>query len=226
MSVSVVVPFNRDGAQRERNWTWLRARYERIYPEWEIVEHGCEGEWSKGRAVNAAAKIAGGDVFVIADADVVVAGYVLHHAVGALARGPFWVVPHGKVYRLTDTATADLVEGRLLPPPSALPQGPLARSPRLGPAGGGFVVVTREAFRAVGGLDERFIGWGGEDISFARALDILVGPHTRLRAPCWHLWHESMRPLSGRASRVNEALASRYLDAANDPTLMAEVVKR
>jgi hypothetical protein len=49
--------------------------------------------------------------------------------------------------------------------------------------------MPREAFEAVGGWDERFRGWGGEDHSAMRAVDTLYGPHKTLPGQVLHLWH-------------------------------------
>ena len=50
------------------------------------------------------------------------------------------------------------------------------------------LVVHREAYEAVGGHDERFLGWGSEDQAFALALTVLVGqPLRQARADCLHL---------------------------------------
>ncbi len=56
--------------------------------------------------------------------------------------------------------------------------------------GGGSVVITREAFERIGGMDESFIGWGGEDNEFwERAQTCKVWPYGYL--PIVHLWHPS-----------------------------------
>lgn len=50
-------------------------------------------------------------------------------------------------------------------------------------------IMPREAFITVGGMDERFRGWGGEDRAFLMALDHLWGPHQNLPGQILHLWH-------------------------------------
>jgi hypothetical protein len=53
---------------------------------------------------------------------------------------------------------------------------------------GGSVAVARDAFFAIGGYDEAFVGWGGEDNEFwQRALTRKVWPYAYL--PIAHLWH-------------------------------------
>ena len=55
---------------------------------------------------------------------------------------------------------------------------------------GGSVAVARQAWEAIGGFDEEFIGWGGEDIEFwDRCLTRNVWSHGYL--PIVHLWHEA-----------------------------------
>jgi hypothetical protein len=60
--------------------------------------------------------------------------------------------------------------------------------------GGGSLAITRDAFLAIGGLDESFVGWGGEDVEFwERAQTLRVWPYGYL--PLVHLWHD---PQSGK----------------------------
>lgn len=54
--------------------------------------------------------------------------------------------------------------------------------------GGGSVAISRDAFARIGGMDESFIGWGGEDNEFwERAQTLRVWPWAGL--PLVHLWH-------------------------------------
>jgi hypothetical protein len=55
---------------------------------------------------------------------------------------------------------------------------------------GGSVAISREAYFAIGGFDESFIGWGGEDNEFwERAATRRVWPYGYI--PIVHLWHPS-----------------------------------
>ena len=64
---------------------------------------------------------------------------------------------------------------------------------------GGSVAVARGAFEAIGGFDEQFIGWGGEDNEFwDRCLTRKVWDYACL--PMIHLWHaaqEGKRAVNG-----------------------------
>ena len=54
--------------------------------------------------------------------------------------------------------------------------------------GGGSIAIARDAYFAIGGFDESFIGWGGEDNEFwERATTRRLWPYGYL--PLVHLWH-------------------------------------
>ncbi|HRW64689.1 MAG TPA: galactosyltransferase-related protein [Candidatus Competibacter sp.] len=55
---------------------------------------------------------------------------------------------------------------------------------------GGSIAITREGYERIGGFDEAFVGWGGEDNEFwERAHTLKVWPYGYLSLV--HLWHPS-----------------------------------
>jgi len=53
---------------------------------------------------------------------------------------------------------------------------------------GGSVAITREAYDTIGGFDESFVGWGGEDLEFWERAETRRA--TRFGyLPMIHLWH-------------------------------------
>jgi hypothetical protein len=72
--------------------------------------------------------------------------------------------------------------------------------------GGGSICITNEAFLGIGGFDERFVGWGGEDNEFwERAATRRVYPYGYL--PLVHLWHA---PQAGKQQRSQAEGVSLY----------------
>jgi GT2 family glycosyltransferase len=71
---------------------------------------------------------------------------------------------------------------------------------------GGSLAVDRDVYLALGGMDEAFIGWGGEDNEFwERALTRRVWAFGYL--PMIHLWHPSQpgkRAVDGRGATTAE----------------------
>lgn len=224
MDTSICVPLTLDGAERERNWNFLQVRYERLYPDWEVVVGHQAEPWSKGAALCDAVERSRGEALVIADADMMVRPEVLPEAVASLNEAA-WVVPHGRVYRLSDEITERVIAGDVSEPERVSPQW-VVRRPYTGVRGGGLVVLTRKAWETVGGIDPRFIGWGGEDLSFGRALHTLCGPVLRWRHIAWHLWHRDQAIRARRrGSPENEALAGRYRTAFGNPEAMRAIVE-
>lgn len=218
MTVSVLVPFGSSCEWRIRAWGWVRDRYRRLHPDWEVVVGGCDDEWSKGGAVEAAYQRANGDALVLADADSFIDAAVLVESVELLADHQ-WVVPHTRVRRLTRKATRAVLDGAKPHPHQ------LARSAYVGVVGGGITVLRRSAYETVGGIDPRFEGWGGEDISFGWALETLVGEPRRLDGDLYHLWHPHAAPRR-RGTPASEALAGAYRDARGDLAAMGALVAR
>lgn len=213
--VTVVVPRSPGTCDhRDRNWGWLRARWEHHHPDWQVREAPDPGPgWSKGRAVHAAVADLDGTLLV-ADADSFPDPAAARTA-ARLADRYGWAVPFNQVRRLTEAATDTLVAG----PPDGIPpdtRAALARGAyRPGP-GGGIVAVTREAWDTVGGIDPRFEGWGGEDLAFGWALATLVGPLVRVPGPLWHLWHPPIRDKRPHSAE----LADRYRCGFGSPRLI------
>lgn len=227
---ALLVPFRfGDDTHRERAWAYVRGWYQQRHPGFRLIVGECRhGEpWSKGRALQRAfERIYSERVIVVADADVLVSPGVLEGCVQVVASGErAWAQPHDTVYRLSRSATVALIRRGADAVIKPLGTPSLERRKHAAAHGGGILVTTVDAYADVGGIDPRFVGWGGDDISFARALDTLVGPCARSAAPLWHLWHpRAERRPGNRASEASEDLAARYLVASGNVDAMRKIV--
>lgn len=212
-SVSVIIPWAPGCAHRERALGWVRERWEETGHQ--VLLGQLEDEaWCKARAVAAALPNASGDVLVVADADCWTDGWA--EAVDAVTAGAPWAIPHGKVHRLSEAATARVLAGE--PPSERMPH---AQAPYQGMAGGGMVVLRRDLYEQVP-LDGRFAGWGQEDESWALALHRMAGRPWRGRAPLWHLYHPPQERMSRRwGSPEGRELALRYRRARTPAAMRA-----
>jgi hypothetical protein len=201
MRLSILVPFRDADGTRTRAKDWIVARWQHFYPEAEFILAPDDGvdPFNKSMAVNAAAKKATGDTFVILDADSWIPIDTMALAFRRLElAGNRWVVPARRSFRLTQGYSEQLLA--LDPTTEKLP--PLINSRATVEQAGGVVgfchIVPREAFEAVGGMDERFRGWGGEDSCFVKALDVVWGQHIKVQGTVMSLWHARPRGVGGR----------------------------
>lgn len=147
-----------------------------------LAKDGVPAGWHKAWAYNVGARLARGSILVFQDADVCVPdGYAAEvvraiddrgYGAASLQRFLFYLNPHDteRVYR--DQAL----------PQTAIP-GMVFQNWK-----GGTIAVARDAFLALGGFDEGFVDWGGEDDEFYDRC-AQVGHCRAGYLPFVHLWH-------------------------------------
>lgn len=198
------VPFRSDGGQRDRLWRACRARWLNLIPEAVIVASDQPGEpFNRSAARNRTAE---GRKQV----DAAVA-----HATrtGCLTFAHTWRAGLGQA------ATEDVLAGA---DPASVERQEWDRN-----TFSGCYAVPRSLWNAVGGFDERFLGWGGEDLAFMKACGALGGVD-RVPGTIHHLWHPRSRAEQEEQPHyaANWALYERYLTAGRNPAAMREVLSR
>ena len=262
--ISILVPFHCPDAsnQRAKNWRWLKKYWKAQLPGAEIIM-GEDKEsirrpsipFSKSVAVNNAAKKATGDVFVIVDADGYISAQSIILCASRIRRArdreqKLWFIPYRQFYRLTKEAAKRVLDSDPAKP-YHYPTPPGAKhvqndsGSRYGHWwGAGIQIMPREAFEEVGGWDERFRGWGGEDHAAMQAMDTLYWRHKTLPGQHLHIWHpmlsdddgEGKEDSSGwvgwkyrvwnnqKTSGANDKLSTRYYGANGHPRRMRKLV--
>lgn len=194
MDVVILVPWRGGDELREQSYRVVRPYLNSL--GWPIFEGDSDGLWSRGAALNAAAAEAGAwDVAVIADADTI-PPQGLDAAVSAAHAAGGGIRPHDHLYRLTPSGSLRVATDGLagLREHHILDEYP----------GGGLMVVSRIAWDAVGGFDERFVGWGHEDSAFGIQL-VVKASWDQLPGAAYHLWHPDS-PKRTREYAVNAKL--------------------
>jgi len=131
---------------------------------------------------NVGAQFAKGDVMVLHDNDMLVPQDYAAWILDRMAMGYDVINPKRFIFYLGQKHTEQVFANQATP----LDGAPEAIVQNL--EGGGSVAITRAGFDEIGGMDEAFIGWGGEDNEFwDRAQVLRMWPWAGL--PLVHLWH-------------------------------------
>lgn len=218
MRVRLLVPRRSDGGHRDRLWAFCKRYWAQERPAWEIVEGQHEkGSFNRSAALNSAA--AGEwDVAVILDADTILDIEPIERAIDIAHDTGRLVLPFTVRCLVGRSGTRKILDGWM---------GNWERfvTARQKPSDAyvyvsGCQVIPRALWEAVGGFDERFESYGGEDDAFHAATIALTGHDARedrLPGNAWHLWHaHSPDATKAPARKLVRALAERYTDCAWD----------
>jgi hypothetical protein len=78
-----------------------------------------------------------------------------------------------------------------------------------------------DVWQTVGGMDERFAGWGCEDVALEAAVHTLHGATWRCAQPAIHMWHNWQ---GKTADPANHPLWERYGQARGDMAAMTALL--
>lgn len=178
MIVRYVVPWRPDGGARDKLWAFCRQMWAREVPEANWAESPSpKGPFNRAAAINAGARGAW-DVLVVADADVFVAGEQLREAIARAYATEHFTLPYSVFCGLNKETTEAVLAGTWRPGQQGIRYRSINHVSSI-------LAIPRAVWDGTGGFDERFIGWGCEDVEFARR----AGVKHRIEGIVWHLWH-------------------------------------
>lgn len=198
MDVSVLIPWRTDHGPRQSALDFLLPLWEETGAEICIGEDPGPGPFNCSRAQNRAFRVATHDKLVMFGADQLPDHAALKAAEVRLDSEPWFPLFDQTSYYSADS-TARILSGK-----------PLQVEPfeHLVPFCTGVVALSRASYLEVGGMDERFAGWGMEDAAFRQTLFNVFGGSMPYPATLRCLWHpEGDR---GKASDQNWNLIREY----------------
>lgn len=157
----------------------------------EYLHLRASGHFNKAWAVNVGVvqRAAGAELVCVLDGDVLVdRDFVARNVARFGVRGVQAHLPYRDALCLDEASSSHAVAARVLHGRPLVPQDEL-RGVVLRRPPGHCVWVRRGLFERVGGFDERFEGWGGEDLDLVFRLDV-VGAVDRYADPLLHLFHD------------------------------------
>jgi hypothetical protein len=205
-----------DGGQRDRVWEFCRGWWQSTLPYPIYEGHHDEGDYSMAVASNRAYELAcegtpDWNVALYFGADYILDSHM--HAIHALdisLRKRCLTFAHDRQYRLEEDETEAVLDGATPYPGSEkVHRNSFSQ----------VLAVSRALWEEVGGFDERFNSWGGEDIAFWCACWAMRGFFERVKGQVFHLWHP--RPVEDQRQ---EPLMMRYLDAKTSKTKMLQIL--
>lgn len=179
-SVAVVVPRRPDGGRRDLLWAFCRPQWEQF--GWPIIEsEDLSGPFNRSAAINAGVARSDAEVILVVDGDVVIEAGQVVAAVERAADSGRLVLAYSEYVALTERFTDRVIAGF----DGDWRPGCEFRMHRHVSS---VLALPRHLFDRVGGFDERFVGWGWDDVAFHAACKAAAGVE-RVPGTVWHLCH-------------------------------------
>jgi hypothetical protein len=213
LSITFIIPFRQDSPERLDNCRFVHAHLGRCIKNrgWNATIHIAEQPrdgtpfW-KCRLINDAVRASTSDIVAVIDADVLIPCQQLDAAILALShdadvcypfQGDFLNVQRSSIPRQVDDI--ELTEFHA------------ANVCNLNPVSvGGAVLYRRTVYWGAGGMNERFVSWGREDVEVAERVHTLGYQCVRVPGPLFHLDHP--RTIDSRTDQPHHAENCREFD--------------
>ncbi|HET8784073.1 MAG TPA: hypothetical protein VFM38_00440, partial [Candidatus Limnocylindrales bacterium] len=224
MRTVFLVPRRNDDGPRDALWRYCRARWERYFPDVAIFEgHHDDGPFNRSAAVNRAAEAAGEwDLGIVIDSDVMLSVSQVRAAIATASETGRVTWAHRRWRGIREDMTLRIVADQR-DMGAELDRDELDLIvERTNPLSWSCCfVVPRAVWDDTGGMDERFQGWGFEDMAWQSLIVGLYG-YERITGDVIHLFHprseERITPGLSRGTAspeyvTNARLGRRYMVA-------------
>lgn len=203
LSVSAVIPW-RPSPGRDGHLQFVRtALTDALGGVPVVLADSGHQPFSRGPSLNSGVAQSTARILVVCDGDTLVEAAPLRAAVEAVQDGEVHL-PFTRCRMLTHEATQMVLDGGNANHAAYEREWPNST--------GGVCVLTRSTWETFGGWDERFVGWGFEDIAWWCVASTLGTWHQH-DGVIRHLWHPDGRGIGSQRWQAGKALCDRYTDA-------------
>ncbi|MBV8516504.1 MAG: hypothetical protein JO197_03780 [Acidobacteria bacterium] len=185
-----------------------RREIERELPSWVRYLHtpvAADFDYCRAATFNDGLQLARGSVLVLHDNDMLLPSKYAFELAARARDGAHFIDLKRFIFYLEEAETRRIFDGGAL---RTDVDSSVVQNLR-----GGSVAATTAAYRAIGGFDEEFVGWGGEDNEFWERAEEHGGVYAFGYLPIVHLWH---RPQKGKETRDAPA-QRRYYEIRSIP---------
>jgi hypothetical protein len=176
VTVSVLIPWRTDHGQRERLFDYLLPLWRATGLEICVGSDDGLGPFNRSQALNRAFATSTGATMVVYDADCVPDPTRIANLSGTAP----WERLYAHTEYLSRADTDAVLDG--LDPWEPTPEYTVDMC--------GLIAVNRDCWTEIGGADEQFRGWGGEDVALYYSLARKYGPSPEPTSTLRCLWHE------------------------------------
>jgi GT2 family glycosyltransferase len=156
-------------------------------------------DYCRAATFNEGVKIARGEVIIAHDNDMLVPQRYASEVLARVHEGWQFIDLKRFIFYLTERDTRAIFEGAPLRHDHA---ATIVQNLK-----GGSIAARKEAYLAIGGFDEDFVGWGGEDLEFWERAHAGGRVYEFGYLPIVHLWH---RAQAGKVDRDAAPALRRY----------------
>jgi hypothetical protein len=156
----------------------------------------------------------GCDVVLIGDADTIGQAAPIREALESAVLDNICHTPYTRYHMITDVSTIQFVKGRH----KTIGR---CRSFLYEDACSGLYIATPETWFAMGGQDEKFVGWGFEDTAWRRAHEVIFGKLPMVHeGDAYAMYHVMQENRNGPLYNKNKAIYERYLKINNKEDML------
>lgn len=154
--ISVLIPWRSSEPERVRAWEFLRPLWEQLDVQLCVADDGLTGPFSVARAINRARRMASGDMLVLYGADHIPPDKARLDWIADRLQAHPWTAVYGSVRIFNPHGTDLIIHGWDPADCFGWTHTTIAMCT-------GILAMRTSVFDDVGGMDERFRGWGAED---------------------------------------------------------------
>ncbi len=195
MRYAFLIPFRTDNGHREKLFNWNVERINRLFPDSNVyVGGGPDGEFNRSAAINEAfSKIQDESFIIINDSDTVWNSTLIMNGIYALTHNRF-VIPYSHYHLMDAPHTGKILSERediQITHTNYDYENTIQANPHVwhAPPVSGVLMMRASDFIITKGFDQRFRGWGEEDVAFVIRASERIGRPVRLKGDVYHLWH-------------------------------------